>query len=294
MNDRWLMGALLLLAVALGATLIATTTTSSVTFGPYNPGWNGTGEFHALAAEQGTVERLEEVEQFDGLDSERSVIVVMAPDRPYYARSGRPLRSFVERGGTVVIAGDRGRSADWLTQNLTGYRINRTPIRDLAAFREGTALPLVEPPADRPIEGVETVETNLPGSVEGAPSEQRLLVTSPTAYRDVDGDGDADPGEPMGPFTVAASQPIGDGQVIVLADPSIAIDDMIDRQDNRAFLRHLLGDADRIYVDRSHAATGRPPLIAALETLQSSPVAQIAVFGGLVVALAGLLARWRA
>ncbi|MFB6163054.1 MAG: DUF4350 domain-containing protein [Halococcoides sp.] len=287
MIDRWLQVAVLVVALALGATLVATTTTSSATFDPYNSGWNGTSEFRALAADHGQATLITEG-TYTRLDPDRSVVVVLAPTEAYYARSGRALQSYLNQGGTVVVAGDRGRPADWLVQNLTDYRLNRTPVRDLASYTKGPALPLVHPPADRPIDGVESVATNLPASIENVPPEKRMLVTSATAYRDADGDAHPDDSEPLGPFTVAASQSVGDGRVIVLADPSVVIDSMIDRADNRAFVTTLFGDADRIYLDRSHVTAPQPPLYGAIDTLRSNPAAQIGVFAVIAVSLAGI------
>ncbi|AWB28555.1 DUF4350 domain-containing protein [Halococcoides cellulosivorans] len=289
MNERWLRIALAVVAVAVLVVLVATTASSTVTFDPYNPDWNGTSEFRALAAEQGSAELITDASAYDGLDADRSVVFVLAPEQPHYARSGQAMQSYMDRGGTVVVAGDRGRSADWLVQNLTRYRIDRTPVRDLAAFTEGTALPLVHPPADRPIDGVDSVATNLPGSIDNVPDEQRVLVTASTAFRDADGDGEPDDDEPLGPFTVAATQSVGDGRMIVLADPSLFIDSMLDRADNRAFVTHLFGDADRVVIDRSHATSGRPPLYAALDVLRSSPAAQILVFGAVAIGLAAIV-----
>lgn len=289
MIDRWLQVALAVVAVALFVTLVATTASSTAPFDPYNADWNGTSEFQTLAAEQGSTQLVTDASEYDRLEPDRSVVFVVAPDRPYYARSGRAVRSYVERGGTVVVAGDRGPPAEYLVRNLTSYRLDRRPVRDLSSFTEGSALPLVQPPDDRPIDGVDGVATNLPGSIDDVPAEQRLLVTSSTAYRDADGDEEPDDSEPLGPFTVAATQSVGDGRVVVLADPSVLIDGMIDRADNRAFLTSLFGDADQIVLDRSHVATSRPPLYAALDVLRNSPAAQIAVFGTIAIALAGVV-----
>jgi hypothetical protein len=130
------------------------------------------------------------------------------------------------------------------------------------------------------------IDTERAGGSDG--SRPTILVnTSSFAYLDTDGDGELDDSERLGQYPVATTEPVGDGRVVVVGDPSIFIIAMLDRPDNRAFLRTIVGAHDRLLIDYSHTAR-LPPLVLAILALRESSALQL-LFG---VGALGIVGLW--
>jgi hypothetical protein len=130
--------------------------------------------------------------------------------------------------------------------------------------------------------GVESVMLNH-GTVLTNTTEDTVLVrTSGFAYLDENGDG-AIGNATLQQYPVVAAEPVGSGVVIAVSDPSIFINTMQERESNAAFVRGLVGDADRVFLDYSHTSA-QPPVHAALLWLRRTPVA-LTAFGTIGLAL---------
>lgn len=310
------------LTVALAVTLVVAGTTSTAAFGAYNPGWEGTGEARRLAEGGGaSVTVAEDAAAYERLAPRESVAVVLAPDRRYDDADVDRLRSYVASGGTLVVAGDVGPTTNALLADLgAASRLDGRPLRDAARNYRSAALPVAtvvpanradasagspdgEPALATLPEAGTNVTLNHGTAVRPGPQATTVIETSPYAYLDGNEDGELDGAERPGPRAVGVVEPLGDGRVVVLGDPSVFIDVMLDRPGNAATVRGLTSaatgppgsdggaTADSVLFDASHT-TAPPPAIRARDALRGSPLAQVLVGGGLV-ALTGLLARRR-
>jgi len=88
---------------------------------------------------------------------------------------------------------------------------------------------------------------------------------------------------------VATVEQVGQGRVVVVSDPSVFINTMLERSGNRRFARNLVASEDRLLLDFSHTAD-LPPLSLALVTVRNTPLLQTVV-GFLAV---GLIGAWGA
>ena len=75
-------------------------------------------------------------------------------------------------------------------------------------------------------------------------------------------------------------EPVGDGTVIAVSDPSLFINAMLEQPDNEVFAANIAAANEQTLLDSSHT-TPTPPLVVGLEWLQDTPA--VAAVGGVVV-----------
>jgi len=84
-------------------------TTSAAAFGVYNPTWQGTSDLQSRATNAGAqTDVVLNTSAYPTEDHERTLVIVLTPDRPYNPRDIRRLRQFVADGGTLLVAEDFG------------------------------------------------------------------------------------------------------------------------------------------------------------------------------------------
>lgn len=273
------------LATVTAVALVALAATSATAFGIYNPSWDGSSDFRgAVASDPGTdLEIVRATGGYDEHDPAETVAFVTAPAEPYEGADARRLRTFVERGGRLVVLENFGATGNALLERVGAEtRADGRLLRDERNYERGPAMPVATEVNGTAVTGdVDRLTLNYATAVDPGPDATVLVRTSPYAYL---GDEDVDLAEAeLGSYPVAAVEPVGDGEVVVVGDPSITINAMFDEPDNRAFLAGLSADRDVVIVDVSHAG-GVPPLRAAVLTLRDSSAL------ALLVGLAGIAA----
>ena len=280
------------LGIAVGVAVLLAASTSGAAFGLYNPAWDGTADLRTIAEEAGaTTTVARNASAYDRVPARGTVAVVLAPETPYAPTEAARLRSFVESGGTLVVADDVGRDANPLLA-ATGAqaRLDRRTVRDEQHYYRGPALPVAgDVAAHEYTVGVDALTLNH-GTAVVANGATAIVNTSDVAYLDSNGNGELDDPEPIGPFPVVTVEEVGDGRVVVVGDPSALINVMLERPGNRAFVTALFSAHERVLLDNSHAG-GLPPAAYALLVLRDSAILQVAL-GLVAVGLIGLWATW--
>lgn len=262
----------LLLAVYVAVAVVAllyAASTSSVAFGAYNAQWDGSGDMRSVASEAGSSVTVgTNVSQYPTADANATVAFVLSPREPYTQTEVDRIERFVRAGGTLVVAEDyRPHANDLLSGIGASARVDGRPLYDTRNYDRTAAFPEVTPTDSSPAtEGVETVVFNH-GTVVEPGDATPLLTTSSYAYLDDDGDGELDDDESLASRPVATTEPVGSGRVVVVSDPSVFVNAMLERGDNRQFARNLLGPT--VLLDYSHAG-GVPPLATVVLALRRS------------------------
>lgn len=277
---------LLVVAAATAVALAAGATTSTAGFGAYNPRWDGASDLWAVADAAGADARVTvAVADYATVEPSGTVAVVLSPDRPYGPAAAARIREFVRDGGTLVVAEDFGPHGNALLAAVgADARVDGRLLRDERHAFRSPAMPVAATLSDHPLTaGVDRLVLNHATAVR--PGDATVLAsTSGFAYRDGDRDGVPDRDERPGPYPVATVERVGEGRVVVLGDPSLLVNAMLDRPGNRRLATNLLADADRVLVDSSRGERP-PPLSRALLGLRRSPLAAAAVGTAAVLAL---------
>lgn len=291
--------ALVGLAVLVLGVVLVTGATSTSSLGTHNPSWDGTADLRSIADERTNSEIVRNVSAYDDVSANGTLAIVLSPAEPY-GEDADALRRYLDRGGTVLIAEDYRTNADPLLSTLgASARFDGRPVRDERNYEQSpsfveatvTEATVTDPSVteDRPLtRGVETLVLNRGTVVE--PGGATVLVrTSRDAYLDVNRNGELDEDETPAERPVMTVEPVGDGHVVTLADPSIFINSMLEYGDNRALATQLTERYDRVLFDVSHSP-GIPPLAALVLTIRESFLLQAAV--GVVLVL-GVVGRHR-
>jgi hypothetical protein len=289
---EWDVPRLLLVALSTATLLglVLAAGTSSAAFGLYNPSWEGTSELRSVADRTDTKATvLQNTSDYQSAGS-RTVAFIMAPDREYTERETRAIEGFVRRGGTLVVAEDIGSTGNELLAGIgASARVNGTLLRDERYNYRSPALPIARNVTDEKLltYGFDRLVLNYGSVVEPGDENTTVLVrSSGYSYLDLNGNGNLDDDERLMSRPVATVEPMEEGRIVVVSDPSVFINTMLEQYDNRRFARNLLAYEDQLLLDFSHSAD-LPPLALALVTIRNTPLLQT-VLGGLAVGLFGM------
>jgi len=276
-DDSWLPSLSLpqvLLAVYTALTVIAliyAASTSSAAFGVYNSQWDGAGEFRDIAADAGTnVTVGTNVSQYPTTDADDTVAVVLSPTESYSSSEQVRIAEFLRSGGTLIIAEDyRPHGNALLAAVGADARFDGRPVYDNRNYYRNSSFPEATPVSDAPeTAGVNTLVLNY-GTTVRAGNATTLVNTSEYAYLDTNGNSRLDDDEQLASRPVVTSESVGDGRIIAVSDPSIFVNVMLERGDNRQFVRNLVANHDTALLDYSHAST-LPPVATAVLAVQRS------------------------
>ncbi|ELZ11172.1 hypothetical protein C479_07683, partial [Halovivax asiaticus JCM 14624] len=285
-----------LLAALLGATvltIVVAAATSASAFGLFNPTWDGSSEFRGAIEADADTELVvaRETGVYESGDPTQSVAFVTAPADTYGSTDASRVSQFVRSGGTLVVLENFGSAGNDLLASVGAEtRVDGRLLRDEHRYDRGPAMPIATDvntsTLDRP---VDRLVFNHATAVNASDDATVLVRTSPYATL---GPADANrSAADFGRYPVAASEPVGNGTVVTIGDPSLTINAMLDRADNEAFLAALFESADRVIVDVSHDEE-LPPAYVALLAVRGSSILTVAV-GGVGIALIAFVAgRW--
>jgi hypothetical protein len=273
--------AALLLAAALGAY------PSSTELAPSNPAWNGLSQavrafhMHALSS-LGELPR-----------TAAGTALVIIPARPVSGRDIGVLRRYLDDGGLVLVLADSGPGNDLLARLGIPVRLAAGTVEDPLFAYKNRRFPRIAEVMGPASEGVRALILNHPTALLVTGPLEVLAQSSLVSYLDTDGNHRQDPGEPSGPFAVAAAASVGSGTLVVVADSSLLTNAMLPLGDNRRFLRNLLalpGSGARVYLDTAHLP--HAPLDVAKDLLDQAR--KMVAFPPLTFALvaSGVLVFW--
>lgn len=262
--------------------------TTGQDFSMLNGGWNGCSEIgkrtyssgsmipsmevYATGDEAQIVQR--SITDYD-LDPKTTAIVILGPDKTFTQSETDYVSRYLAEGGTVLLADDFGSGNGLLNALGASSRLTQGPFVSMAydTAPEFSVVTDISPPMDQ---NVSCVLLNHPTTIK-AGSNTTMLMNSSLGWLDWDHDYIQDQNEAYGSFPLLCEERIGMGRLILLSDPSIMINSMLDKRDNAIFVQNLLGyiipHGGKVLFDESHgngmdgltsagyAMTGMPPLL---------------------------------
>ncbi|SEH45688.1 protein of unknown function [Halopenitus malekzadehii] len=274
--------------IVIAVTLSLAALTSTTAFGAYNAEWDGTSELRNSAADSASATPvLIDSTEYDQLEGSGTLVILLAPQTAYSPAEQARVDAFLDRGGTLLIADDRrGETNQLLAELGVSTRIDGRQLRDPNQFHRNPALPIITNTSNTSItQGVDQFTFNR-GSTLTTGNATVLAYSSDFSYLDENENEQRDQTEPLQSYPVLTTEQVGNGRVFVLSDPSIFINQMLDRPGNRNLANGLTSSYDRVVLDSSHG--GKIPLtIQFWVWLKQTPWAQ-AVLAGLGPLLLGL------
>lgn len=208
-------------------------------FEPSNEGWNGLSALLQIAAEEGI--EIEVVERLDvgTLDRDAALLII----GPHQEPSVEGLSALLRAGARIAIADDFGASGGL----LRAFHIERHPPmgHSSTALRGNEALLIARPNGPHALSvRVDALVTNHPAAIE------HLELDPIFAFNGSD--------------ALVLAGAVGTGRLVVISDPSVFINNMLELGGNRRFtanLLHYLASSPSGAAEGSTAMRGRVLLV---------------------------------
>jgi len=219
--------------------LLIFTSIASASYADYdisNTNWNGISEIYKYTKNLGY--STDTVDDFESALSQKDVVlIVLYPQSQKYSKE---LKNFVENGGSLLLADDFGNGNEVLSDALLfPISFGKGQVCDMENNYKKSIAPIVRVKNHPVTYGVKTIVTNHPTYIF-PPSSEDIAFFYPTSFIDSNLNGRKDQNEKSGEYSFARALNIGKGRVIVLSDPSIFINEMIDLGDNRLFYKNSI------------------------------------------------------
>lgn len=224
--------------------------------------------------------------------SPRATLLVLGPSTKFSVSEAEAVARFLERGGQLFLADDVGLANSLLEHLPTETRISGIELIDLAFSRQ-PHFPVLYSLRPHPLtQGVDSLVANVASSVRPDPNATVIIASSDSSWLDRDADGLPGPGDRRGPHPVLTRERIGRGELVVLSDPSILSNQMIDVGANRFFAENLAEyattGAAQVHVDETHREHRPFAILTGALPAASEPV-RAAVLLSVLVLLAGVV-----
>jgi hypothetical protein len=293
-NVEWPRVLLIGLVVAIVVAVGFAGSTSSASFSTYNSDWSGSSALqeHARAAGSEVV-HARTVSDYDSVQPNRSVAMILSPERAYSPEATARIDRFVRRGGTLVVAGDFGQHANPLLASIgASATVAGIPVRDERHNYRSASLPVAINVSNASmVRNVSNLVLNY-GSVVRPGDATVLVNTSEFAYLDRNRNQRLDATEGLGTRPVATVESVGAGRVVVVSDPSVFTNAMLERPGNRQFVETLTRSHETVLIDYSHSVSRLPPLAVGVLIVRDSLPLQVGL-GVLGLAAIAVVARFR-
>jgi hypothetical protein len=249
-----------------------------------NPFWNGIQTFN-------TQTKTTILNSYNNLPTNpKGTTTIVIPYEPFTANELTQLQSYISNGGTLLLLDDYGYGNQILSSlNLT-VSFTGLPLLDPLYDYNNKWLPKITDFKTTPVSSnISSIVFNHATSLNQTQDTTVIAQSSGFSFLDINGNGLGDTDEPAGPFPEAAYVKVGQGYIIIVADPSILINSMINIDNNQQFITNAINiqtTNPQIYIDQKHLPiTSLDEAKAALATIYgaaASPVGTICLIAVLL------------
>lgn len=283
---------LVALVVTAGVAVMLVGTSSTAAFSPHNTEWDGTSQLQELAADNGTVAVAASTDRYESVEPSSTTAIVIAPESSYDSTDTERIQRFVEDGGMLVVADDFGPNGNQLLAAVGATaRFDGAMLRDRENNFRQSSFPVANNVSEHPTTTTVEQLTLNNGTVIEPNGATPVVASSSFSYLDPVGADDLDDETAFSSYPVVTVEPVGEGTVLVVSDPSLLINAMLEQPDNEAFAANLVDTNDQTLVDSSHTAA-TPPLVDGVSWVRETP-AVAAVVGVMLVGLVAVVGRQR-
>ncbi len=164
------------------------------------------------------------------------------------------VSDFVSRGGTLILADDYGYGNQILEYLGLRVRFSTKALLDPISHYKNKWFPKISHLKPSPLTiNISSLIFNRATTLSNAEGSDILALSSSFSFLDQNGNHLRDEEEPVGPFPVISRHYLGNGQVILIADPSIFINCMQSWEGNHTLLHNIANiTTSELFIDQSH------------------------------------------
>jgi len=260
---------------------------------PLNDGWNGCSQIYEMTQRPQLLYSYQ-----TPLPNATSLIAIIGPTIPFQSSETAELRTFLQNGGTVLLADDFGTGNGLLQSLNVSARFSGQPLADLYFYSRTPSFPLVSDFVPDPVSSnITALILDHPTYIEilNAALVKVVALSSPFSFLDLHNNGTLSANENTQAYPVIATTHIGAGLLVLVANANMFDNELINLFNNQLLFRNLLRIASGTTVfDLAHLKsapltnpriTFRKELDTSL-TLLYSTVVQGSVVAGLILVFA--------
>ena len=181
-----------------------------------NTMWNGINKF----SRANNVQNIDSVTALPA--SPQQDVLIVVPYTPFTGAELTQMQQFVENGGKLILMDDFGYGNNFLSYAGVSARFDNTPLLDPLFNYKNEYFPrILDFSAGVTGSGIKLLAFNHGTALSGVSPSQAIAWSSSMSFLDTNQNGNLDPGEPQGPFVVAASIPLGGGTIDLVSDSSL-------------------------------------------------------------------------
>jgi hypothetical protein len=220
---------------------------SNVDFQEDNVYWNGINDL----VSQYNIQPLDSLADLPLLPYEMTVIVI--PYLDFNTKELEQISSFINQGGRLVLADDYGYGNHVLEYLRLSPRFSGEVMLDPLVNYVNQHFPrITRLLPDTLTTNTDNLVFNHATCLEYVDSKDVIALSSSFSFLDKNDSGIREETESSGPFPTISRHQIGNGQVILISDPSIFINSMYKIEGNIQFIQNIAATTDAIYIDQSH------------------------------------------
>ena len=212
-----------------------------------NPFWNG---FRNLSASY-PVQSLESFADITLLS--RGTTLILVPNISLTSGELEQLNSYIKEGGRLILADDYGHGNQILEYLGLEVRFSGEVLLDpLINYKTEYFPKIIHFTSDPLTINTESLVLNHATCLVSTTDDSAIALSSSFSFLDRNENGTYEDDEISGPLPVICREMLGDGQVVLVADPSLFINSMNAIDENEGFIQNIADTTTSLYIDQSH------------------------------------------
>jgi hypothetical protein len=215
-----------------------------------NPLWNG---FKNLS----TCYPVHPVESFVDLPlSPKETTLILIPYLNPTSVELEQLNSYIKEGGRLILADDYGHGNQILEYlGLEVHFSGEVLLDPLLNYKTEYFPKIIHFESDPLTINIESLVLNHATCLVNTEDDSIIALSSSFSFLDTNENGTYEDDELSGPLPVIYREMFGDGQVVLVADPSLFINSMNAIDENEGFIQNIADTTTSLYIDQSHLPT---------------------------------------
>jgi len=212
-----------------------------------NPLWNGLKKLN-------TSFPVQSLESFASLPlTSRGTTLILVPYLNLTSGELEQLNSYIKEGGRLILADDYGHGNQILEYLGLEARFSGEVLVDpLINYKTEYFPKIIHFKSDPLTINMESLVLNHATSLVNTGDDTNIALSSSFSFLDRNENETYEDDEIAGPLPVISRETFGDGQLVLVADPSLFINSMSAIDENEGFIQNIANTTTSLYIDQSH------------------------------------------